>query len=68
MCTLLLCDVKILCLHTQSADSKLGKKVTMITRLSPNPNKNKRSVFFGYVLINVGKHTETENLIKMHFK
>ena len=33
------------------------------------PKQNKRSVFFlGYVLINVGKHAETESLTKMHFK
>ena len=41
----------------------------MITRLSRNQKQNKRSVFFlGCVLINVGKHAETESLIKMHFK
>ena len=34
-----------LCLHTQSADSKLGRKATMITRLSRNQKQNKRSVF-----------------------
>ena len=40
----------------------------MITRLSRNQKQNKRSVFLGCVLIIVGKHAETESLIKIHFK
>ena len=54
--------------HSESADSKLGKKMTMITRLSRNQKQNRRSVFFVCILINVGKHAETKSLKKMHFK
>ena len=41
----------------------------MITRLSRNQNRIKDPFFFlGCVYIIVGKHAETERLIKMHFK
>ena len=50
--------------HSESADSKLGKKATMITRLSQNQKQNKRSVFF----LDVVKHAETESLIKKAFQ
>ena len=44
-------------------DSKLGKKVTMITRLSGNQNQIRMRFFFHeYILINVGKHAETGNM------
>ena len=38
--------VKLVSTHSESADSKLDKKVTMITRLSRNQKQNKMSVFF----------------------
>ena len=54
--------------QNKSADLKLGKPLTMITRLSRIQKQNKSPFFVGYVLINVGKHTQTESLIKKHFK
>ena len=42
----------------------------MITWLSRNQNRIKVPFFLGCIVINVGKHAETESLIKkkMHFK
>ena len=47
----------------QNAFVKIGER----TNIRPQ-KQNKKSVFLGCVLIIVGKHAETESLIKMHFK
>ena len=57
-----------MCVHTQSADSKLGKKRNGLHGYHGTKNRIKDPFFLGFVLINVGKHAGTESLIEMHFK
>ena len=57
-----------LCLHTQSADSKLGKKVAMITRLSRNQKQIKGPLFSRICFNTCWKTYGNLEFDNMHFK
>ena len=62
----MLCDVK---LNSESADFETGQiSDNDYTAITEQKTELKVRFFLGRVLIIVGKHAETESLIKMHFK
>ena len=50
------------------ADSKLVKLLPIITRLSRDQKQIRKPFFLGYVLLDLGKHVDTEGVMKKYFE